>query len=253
MSTHFELGDNKTDIVPSIEEEKLTFEETTDEHNDIYQKKEKLITIPILGKYSKTQLVWLGGVLFIGIILVYFLLLDDDTIPQQDFSQMRPATPAATSAMATVQAPTQIQAQPPMPTIPKQEELPSIDNHQINRIDNELQTLTGQVNSLSDKITQLEKQHPVTYTATNKPKKSSKKQTIKHHVTRHKTVTAHLPITPTVDISQIHLLSLYPDLAWVRYQDSTYALHPGDSLYGLTVIAIDNHQRLVVTTAGNIR
>ncbi|CAM3453505.1 hypothetical protein ACU75N_003969 [Yersinia enterocolitica] len=47
--------------------------------------------------------------------------------------------------------------------------------------------------------------------------------------------------------------SLYPGLAWVTYQGSTWALQPGDRIGHATVQRIDTQNREVITTAGVIR
>ncbi|MGQ6146087.1 hypothetical protein ACUNHO_24210 [Serratia sp. IR-2025] len=49
------------------------------------------------------------------------------------------------------------------------------------------------------------------------------------------------------------ITSLYPDLAWVTYQGSSWALRPGDSLGRATVLRIDTEKREVITSAGTIR
>lgn len=47
--------------------------------------------------------------------------------------------------------------------------------------------------------------------------------------------------------------SLYPGLAWVTWQGSSWALRPGDRFAGATVLRIDEHKREVVTSSGVIR
>ncbi|BEL92822.1 MULTISPECIES: hypothetical protein [Serratia] len=49
------------------------------------------------------------------------------------------------------------------------------------------------------------------------------------------------------------ITSLYPDLAWVTYQGSSWALRPGDALGRATVLRIDTEKREVITSAGTIR
>lgn len=254
MTTHFELGDSQKTAMPTeVEEENSTPEETPDREEEPKEEKEKLIPIPLLGYYSKKQLMIIAGILA-GLIGIYLFMQGGDTPQSQDFSQMRPVSqPGAVPAASAPETPPPVQLTSPPPAPPKQEEkAPTVDTHQLGRIDDELQALTNQVNAMNDKLTELENQKPGTPVASSKPKKLAKHHVTRHHTTVHKTLTTYSPPKTAVDIRQIHLLSLYPDLAWVRYLDSTYALHPGDSLAGLTVIAIDSHQRLVVTTAGNI-
>lgn len=47
--------------------------------------------------------------------------------------------------------------------------------------------------------------------------------------------------------------SLYPGLAWVTWQGSSWALRPGDRFAGATVLRIDERKREVVTSSGVIR
>ncbi|MBI0278644.1 hypothetical protein I6H07_23245 (plasmid) [Hafnia alvei] len=47
--------------------------------------------------------------------------------------------------------------------------------------------------------------------------------------------------------------SLYPGLAWVTWQGSSWALRPGDRFAGATVLRIDESKREVVTSSGVIR
>lgn len=47
--------------------------------------------------------------------------------------------------------------------------------------------------------------------------------------------------------------SLYPGLAWVTWQGSSWALRPGDHFAGATVLRIDESKREVVTSSGVIR
>ncbi|WP_387691543.1 hypothetical protein [Photorhabdus sp. RM71S] len=47
--------------------------------------------------------------------------------------------------------------------------------------------------------------------------------------------------------------SLYPGLAWVTWQGSSWALRPGDRFAGATVLSIDESKREIVTSSGVIR
>jgi len=59
--------------------------------------------------------------------------------------------------------------------------------------------------------------------------------------------------TKTHSLRGATIASLYPGLAWVNYQGSTWALRPGDRIGNATVQSIDTTQRQVITTAGVIR
>lgn len=95
------------------------------------------------------------------------------------------------------------------------------------------------------------------------------------HVTTHKTATRHRTTTSPhtalrratqagrpyqerrqyqeENLHQASIVSLYPGLAWVKYQGSTWALRPGDRLDTATVMQIDTQRRAVITSTGTIR
>lgn len=54
-------------------------------------------------------------------------------------------------------------------------------------------------------------------------------------------------------IHSAHINSVYPGLAWVTWQGSSWALRPGDSFAGSTILQIDEKTRTVITSAGTIR
>lgn len=54
-------------------------------------------------------------------------------------------------------------------------------------------------------------------------------------------------------LSGVKIDSLYPGLAWVTWQGSSWALRPGDQLAGTTILSIDEQKREIVTSAGVIR
>lgn len=54
-------------------------------------------------------------------------------------------------------------------------------------------------------------------------------------------------------LSGVKINSLYPGLAWVTWQDSSWALRPGDQFAGTTILSIDEQKREIVTSAGVIR
>ncbi len=76
-------------------------------------------------------------------------------------------------------------------------------------------------------------------------------------------VSAHTPSSPVKKTQRAGnrdnslrgatVTSLYPGLAWVNYQGSTWALRPGDRIGQATVQSIDTQQRQVITTGGVIR
>ncbi len=54
-------------------------------------------------------------------------------------------------------------------------------------------------------------------------------------------------------LSGVKINSLYPGLAWVTWQGSSWALRPGDQFAGTTILSIDEQKREIVTSAGVIR
>ncbi|MDQ9253218.1 conjugal transfer protein TraP [Escherichia marmotae] len=54
-------------------------------------------------------------------------------------------------------------------------------------------------------------------------------------------------------LSGVKINSLYPGLAWVTWQGSSWALRPGDQFAGATILSIDEQKREIVTSAGVIR
>ncbi|EHK8468239.1 conjugal transfer protein TraP [Escherichia coli] len=54
-------------------------------------------------------------------------------------------------------------------------------------------------------------------------------------------------------LSGVKINSLYPGLAWVTWQGSSWALRPGDQFAGTTILSIDVQKREIVTSAGVIR
>lgn len=54
-------------------------------------------------------------------------------------------------------------------------------------------------------------------------------------------------------LSGVKINSLYPGLAWVTWQGSSWALRPGDQFAGTTILSIDEQKREIVTSAGVLR
>ena len=54
-------------------------------------------------------------------------------------------------------------------------------------------------------------------------------------------------------LSGVKINSLYPGLAWVTWQGSSWALRPGAQFAGTTILSIDVQKREIVTSAGVIR
>ncbi len=107
-----------------------------------------------------------------------------------------------------------------------------------------LAALARRVSELEQQFTELKKQRqempvavrqPTVSSAAAKPKTSGSTST--------KGWTGH----------RATINSLYPGLAWVTWQGSSWALRPGDRFAGATVLRIDERKREVVTSSGVIR
>lgn len=55
------------------------------------------------------------------------------------------------------------------------------------------------------------------------------------------------------DTKNWHVHTLYPGMAWITHDGSTWSVRPGDVLQGLTIHRIDTEHRVVVTDKGIIR
>lgn len=104
----------------------------------------------------------------------------------------------------------------------------------IKALDERIRALERQVNALA--------QRPSTTIATPQP--TAAVRSANH---------GHRTGTKTHSLRGATIASLYPGLAWVNYQGSTWALRPGDRIGNATVQSIDTTQRQVITTAGVIR
>ncbi|HBK4731495.1 TPA: hypothetical protein LLS83_005849 [Klebsiella michiganensis] len=58
---------------------------------------------------------------------------------------------------------------------------------------------------------------------------------------------------PAVATKDVQLISIASGMAWVKWQDKTWAVIPGDRLGSLTIRRIDTAERVVHTSAGIIR
>lgn len=75
------------------------------------------------------------------------------------------------------------------------------------------------------------------------------------------TVAVVTPVTPPPTLEKkaaspahaIQLVSIATGMTWVKWQDKTWAVQPGDRVNGVTVTRIDIPDRAVHTTAGIIR
>jgi intracellular multiplication protein IcmG len=251
-TTHFDLNTPPVDLLP--EEDEVTEVPIASKPSG-----PKLITLPLGIKVTLLQ----AGLMIIGIIgLIIFGVLRNapqDTIAPPQFASQDSVSPP-TIAAPVVQQPSTSSFSPATPTTTNnsaerdqsdsvsQAELTSatmqaIESVQVygenNRegltaIDQRLRALEKQVNDM----VQRQAVPPPSITTATLP--ASKKSTSKTHQS----------------FSSLHgasITSLYPGLAWVSYQGSTWAVRPGDRIGTATVSRIDTEKREVITTTGVIR
>lgn len=233
----------------------------------------KMIKLPLLGNVTLLQL----GLMAAGLIAIVL------------FAALRggPAHPATAPTFATqvatpAPAPPPVMDSPPdapdmnapLPPEPTEAPVPApAENPDVTALS---QTVDGQrgeithnrtdIDALTRRVDALEKARPLTATATA-GHASAGVNTTRHRTAgthrRQSTSRAHPGSSSSVATAyrappatlwrQAHIESLYPDLAWVKYRDSTWALRPGDTLDNVTVLKIDTLHRTVVTTAGTLR
>ncbi|EBE8216619.1 TPA: hypothetical protein KIA88_003433 [Salmonella enterica] len=107
-----------------------------------------------------------------------------------------------------------------------------------------LAALARRVGNLEQQITELKKQRQETPVAVRQPTVAS---------TVAKPKTSGSTSTKGWSGHRATINSLYPGLAWVTWQGSSWALRPGDRFAGATVLRIDERKREVVTSSGVIR
>jgi intracellular multiplication protein IcmG len=215
--------------------------------------KQKLITLPLGIKVTPIQ----AGIMALSLIgIVMFGVMrnnpHDSGAPPQFAAQevVSPSVPtpvtSSPAAPATRDQPTSAAMPTPEPTghaIVTEATQHAIENNRVfsenNRegikaLDERIRVLERQVNALT--------QRPSSAMVTPQPTTVARsanhglRASTKNHSLRGATIA-----------------SLYPGLAWVNYQGSTWALRPGDRIGNATVQSIDTTQRQVITTAGVIR
>ncbi|ELB7543615.1 conjugal transfer protein TraP [Escherichia coli] len=139
-------------------------------------------------------------------------------------------------------------------TVPAEQPLPDDETDALNdtlaalRIHGEktregLTALARRLDTLESRINELQK-HTVPVPTATAPSPQPTTTT-----TRKAPRTARSASPP----SGVKINSLYPGLAWVTWQGSSWALRPGDQFAGTTILSIDEQKREIVTSAGVIR
>lgn len=142
----------------------------------------------------------------------------------------------------------------PVRPLPAEQSLPDNETDALNdtlaalRIHGEktregLTALARQLDTLESRINELQKHTvPVPTATAPSPQPTT-------------TTTRKAPRTArsASPLSGVKINSLYPGLAWVTWQGSSWALRPGDQFAGTTILSIDVQKREIVTSAGVIR
>ncbi|EKS6645694.1 hypothetical protein QCD58_004584 [Enterobacter hormaechei] len=238
-----------------------------------------MIKLPLLGNVTLLQL----GLMTAGLIgIVLFAALrggpKHPTAAPTFATQVASPQPAAPPVTDSPPDAPDINAPLPAPVVPEPEPQPlqaqpPTENPGITALS---QTVNGQrgeitrnrndIDALTRRVDALEKARSAT--ATGSPTTahtSAGVKTTRHRTSTHRRKTTYhtrpgssSPVTTAYRTPPVTLWrgarieSLYPDLAWVKYRDSTWALHPGDTLDNVTVLKIDTLHRTVVTTAGTL-
>ncbi|MGK2894538.1 hypothetical protein [Klebsiella michiganensis] len=240
----------------------------------------KMIKLPLLGNVTLLQL----GLMAAGLVaIVLFAALrggpKHTTATPTFATQVASPQPAAPPVTDSPPDAPDMNAPLPAPVVPEPEPQPlqvqpPADNPDVTALS---QTVDGQrgditrnrtdIDALTRRVDALEKARPVTVTgstATGHPSAGVKTTRYRTASTHRRQTTYHArPVstssvattyrTPTATLWRgAHIESLYPDLAWVKYRDSTWALRPGDSLDNVRVLKIDTLHRTVITTAGTL-
>jgi intracellular multiplication protein IcmG len=215
--------------------------------------KQKLITLPLGIKVTPIQ----AGIMALSLIgIVMFGVMrnnpHDSGAPPQFAAQetVSPSvpTPVTSSPAGSITREQQTPATMPMPEPTEHAIVTEATQHAIenNRVFSEnnregIKALDERIRALEREVNALA-QRPSTTIATPQP--TAAVRSANH---------GHRTGTKPHSLRGATIASLYPGLAWVNYQGSTWALRPGDRIGNATVQSIDTTQRQVITTAGVIR
>ncbi|TXE28338.1 hypothetical protein FOT62_21475 [Serratia marcescens] len=269
--SHFDMDD--PELPPALHVD----EPTTHPLPEATPSGKKMIKLPLLGNVTLLQL----GLMAAGLIaIVLFAALRGG--PKHPATAptfaTQVATPQPAPSLVMESSPVDAPLPAPVPPEPVPASIPAsppAENQDVTALN---QTVDGQrgditrnrtdIDALTRRVDALEKARTVT--ATSSATAGHTPTSVK--TTRHRTASAHRRQTtyhahpggtssmvtayhapPATLWRGARIESLYPELAWVKYRDSTWALRPGDTLDNVTVLKIDTLHRTVVTTAGTLR
>lgn len=242
--SHFDLD--------STPEEPLQAEEIPDNTPIVSKPKgPKLISLPLGLKLTPVQ-AGIAGMSLVAIIL--FALMRNSTpesngAPPQFLSQDTVASQASTDAQPVVATPQQQPASLSVPSGESSTEMSAADQDAIENLrvyaENNRQGLTA----LDQRLRAVERQ----LSLQAQPKTAQPAPVPAKATAAKPAATSQYKTTRASGLKGAAVSSLYPDLAWVMYQGSTWAVRPGDRIGNASVERIDMEKREVITTAGIIR
>lgn len=187
----------------------------------------------------------LGAVAVVGVLFVGYRI--SGNTPSSGEKAQFVSQEAVTQTGETA-SPEPVRARPAEQPLPDDETDALNDTLAALRIHGEknregLTALARRLDTLESRINALQKQTvPVPATTVSSPQPPASP-------VRKPTRTARHPRP----LSGVKINSLYPGLAWVTWQGSSWALRPGDQFAGTTILSIDEQKREIVTSAGVIR
>lgn len=181
-------------------------------------------------------------------ILVYAVWPDSPItptfIPDHTNSQTLPDSEAPLTTAQELEYPTAArpQAEPDTEMIKQYSEA----NREAIRV------LNGRLRESEQRLAALEEKHRAAQQRTQAPNPATKPPpTASPSPKQAAPVTAAPRVASAIKGWRVH--TLYPGMAWITRQDSTWSVRPGDQLNGLTIRSIDVQRRAVITDKGTIR
>lgn len=187
----------------------------------------------------------LGAVAVVGVLFVGYRI--SGNTPSSGEKAQFVSQEAVTQTGETA-SPEPVRARPAEQSLPDDETDALNDTLAALRIHGEknregLTALARRLDTLESRINALQKQTvPVPATTVSSPQPPASPVRKPARTARHPR-----------PLSGVKINSLYPGLAWVTWQGSSWALRPGDQFAGTTILSIDEQKREIVTSAGVIR
>lgn len=117
----------------------------------------------------------------------------------------------------------------------------------IMALNERVTSLSKQLQSLNEQL--LAQQQRATLVSAATATRTAKPATTKHQIKS----TGQTVTRSAGGVKGWRVHTLYPGMAWIAHNGSTWSVRPGDVLQGLTIRTIDTDRRVVVTDKGTIR